>query len=179
MDDLKLYASSEKGFDSSVQSVRIFSTDICMEFGIEKCATLNIHKRKRSTSDGIVLPNDNKIKGLSSDEDCYKYLGILQTDQTKCREMKEKLTKKYMRRVRRVLETKLNGVNIIRALNMWAIPLIRYSALFLNWNKVKLENLDGKTTWKIMENYLLCVKHSTHEVMYIDCTCREKKEVET
>jgi len=102
MDDLKLYASSEKGFDSSVQSVRIFSTDICMEFG----------KRKRSTSDGIVLPNDNKIKGLSSDEDCYKYLGILQTDQTKCREMKEKLTKKYMRRVRRVLETKLNGVKI-------------------------------------------------------------------
>jgi len=88
MDDLKLYASSEKGFDSSVQSVRIFSTDICMEFG------------------------NNKIKGLSSDEDCYKYLGILQTDQTKCREMKEKLTKKYMRRVRRVLETKLNGVKI-------------------------------------------------------------------
>ena len=45
MDDLKLYAKNEKSLDSSIQTVRIFSKDIGMEFGIEKCAMLPM-KRK-------------------------------------------------------------------------------------------------------------------------------------
>ena len=40
MDDLKLYSQSEKGLDSLVQTVHVFSEDIGMEFSIEKCATL-------------------------------------------------------------------------------------------------------------------------------------------
>ena len=40
MDNLKLYAKSEKRLGSLVQTVRIFSDDIGMEFGIDKCATL-------------------------------------------------------------------------------------------------------------------------------------------
>ena len=39
-DDLKLYSRSEKDLDSLVQTVRVFSKDIVMEFGIEKCAML-------------------------------------------------------------------------------------------------------------------------------------------
>ena len=35
MDDLKLYSRSQKGLDSLVQKVRVFSEDIGMEFGIE------------------------------------------------------------------------------------------------------------------------------------------------
>ena len=39
-DDLKLHSRSEKGLDSFVQRVHVFSEDIRMEFGIEKCAML-------------------------------------------------------------------------------------------------------------------------------------------
>ena len=35
MDDLKLYSRSEKGLDSLVQTVRVFSEDIGMELGIK------------------------------------------------------------------------------------------------------------------------------------------------
>ena len=38
MDDLKLYRGSEKRLNSLLQTVRVFSEDIGMEFGIEKCA---------------------------------------------------------------------------------------------------------------------------------------------
>ena len=41
MDDLKLHSRSEKGLDSLVQTVRVFSEDIGMEFVIEKCAVSN------------------------------------------------------------------------------------------------------------------------------------------
>ena len=40
MDDLKLYSRSEKGLDSLAETVRVFSEDIGMEFGTEKCAVL-------------------------------------------------------------------------------------------------------------------------------------------
>ena len=36
MDDLKLDSRNEKGLDSLVQTMRVFSEDIEMEFGIEK-----------------------------------------------------------------------------------------------------------------------------------------------
>ena len=40
MNDLKLYSRRKKRFDTLVQAVRVFSEDIGMEFGIEKCAML-------------------------------------------------------------------------------------------------------------------------------------------
>ena len=40
MDDLKLYSQSDKGLDSLVQTVRVFSEYIGMDFGIEKCPML-------------------------------------------------------------------------------------------------------------------------------------------
>ena len=53
MNDLKLYSRSEKGLDSLVQTVRVFSGDIGMEFGIRECATLVMEKGKIVKSVGI------------------------------------------------------------------------------------------------------------------------------
>ena len=64
MDDLKLYSCKEKEFDSLVQTIHIFSKDIEMEFGIEKCAMLVIEKEKIVKSVGIKLPNGKVIKSL-------------------------------------------------------------------------------------------------------------------
>ena len=58
MDDLKLYSQSEKGLDSLLQTVCVFSEDIEMEFGGEKCATLVMEKGKIAKSVGIELPDD-------------------------------------------------------------------------------------------------------------------------
>ena len=68
MDDLKLYSRSEKGLDSLVQIVRIFSEDIGIEFGIEKCAMLVMKKRKIVKSVGIDLPDAKVIKSLQEGE---------------------------------------------------------------------------------------------------------------
>ena len=68
MDDLKLYNRSEKGLDSLVQTVRVFSEDIGMEFGIEKCAMLVMEKGKIVKSVGIELPDGKVIKSLQEGE---------------------------------------------------------------------------------------------------------------
>ena len=60
MGDLKLYSRSEKGLDPLVQTVRVFSEDIRMDFGIEKLAMLVMGKGKFVKSVGIELP-DRKV----------------------------------------------------------------------------------------------------------------------
>ena len=77
MDDLKLYGKSSNELESLLNTVRIFSNDISMEFGLEKCATLTIHKEKATHTEGLTLSNNNTIKGLSLEES-YKYLGVQQ-----------------------------------------------------------------------------------------------------
>ena len=44
MDDLKIYACSDKEMESLVNTIRIFSEYISMEFGFEKCAKVSINK---------------------------------------------------------------------------------------------------------------------------------------
>ena len=68
MDDFKLYSRSEKGLDSLVQTVRVFSEDVGIEFGIEKCAMLLMEKGKIVKSVGIELPNGKVIKSLQEGE---------------------------------------------------------------------------------------------------------------
>ena len=81
---------------------------------------------KRHITDGIELPNQDKIRTLAENE-TYKYLSILEADTIKQVEMKDKIQKEDSWRTRELLETKLSSRNLIKRINTWAIPLIRYS----------------------------------------------------
>ena len=61
------------------------------------------------------LPNKDKIKTLAENE-ANKYLGILEADTIKQAEMKEKIQKEYLRRTRKLLETKFNSRNLIKGI---------------------------------------------------------------
>ena len=113
MDVLKLHSRSEKGLDSLVPTVRVFSEDIGKEFGIEKCAKLVMEKGKIVKSVGIELPNDKVIKSLQEGES-YKYFGILEANKLLKEKMKLNVSKEYIRRLRKVLKSKLNGGNLVR-----------------------------------------------------------------
>ena len=57
MDDIKLFTKDEKELETLIQTVRIYSQDIGMEFGVEKCAMLVRKNRKRHMTEGVELPN--------------------------------------------------------------------------------------------------------------------------
>ena len=140
MDDLKLYSRSEKGLDSLVQTIRVFSE----EFGIEKCAMLVMEKRKIVKSVGIDLPDGNVIKSLQEGES-QKYLGILEADKILEEKMKLNDSMEYIRRIRKVLKSKLNGGNLVHGVNIWTVSLFRYSAAFVSLKKSELQIIDRKT----------------------------------
>ena len=169
MDELKLYAENEKELDSLVQTVKVFSKDIGMDFGIEKCSMLVIKRGKKTTSDGIKLPDNIVIKSLKEGEG-YKYLGLLQIDEVQEKEMKRNVSNEYKRRVRKILGTKLNGDNIIKGINSWVIPVLRYSAAFLNWTKTELQWMDRRT------RKLLTMHNGLHPRSNVDRTYIPRKE---
>ena len=135
IDALKLYSRSEKGLDSLVQTVRVFSKYIGRKFGIGKCAMLVMEKGKIVKSVGIDLPDGKVIKSLQEGES-LKYLGILEADKFLEEKMKLNVSKEYIRRIRKLLKSKLNGGNLVREVNTWAVSLLRYSAAFFSWRKV-------------------------------------------
>ena len=69
----------------------------------------------------------------------------MEADTIKRAEMKEKIQKEYLRRTRKLLKTKLNGRNIIKGINTWAVPLVRYSGPFLKWTRDELKQMDPRT----------------------------------
>ena len=144
MDDLKLYAKDIRQLDSLVQTVRIFSNDIGMEFGIQKCAMVELKRGKMIQSNGIDLPEGQKLKSLEEGEG-YRYLGILESDKVKSVEMKDILRKEYYHRVRKILRSSLNAGNTIQAINSRAVSLIRYGAGIIEWTKEDTRQMDRKT----------------------------------
>ena len=93
MDD-KQFSKIEKELETLVYAVRIYSQDIGMEFGIEKCAMLEMKNGKRHITYGIDLSIQDKIR-TCGEKEAYKYLGILEADTIKREEVKEKITKEY------------------------------------------------------------------------------------
>ena len=99
---------------------------------------------KRHMTDGMELPNHDKIRTLG-EEETYKYLGILEDDTIKQVEMKDKIRKEYLRRTRKLLETKLSSWNLIKGINTWAVSLVRYSGPFLKWARDERKQMDQRT----------------------------------
>ena len=144
LDDIKPYAKNEKELETLIHAVRIYSQDIGMESGIEKYAMLVMKSGKRHLTDGMKLPNQDKIRTLGENE-TYKNLGILEADTIKQVEMKGKIQKEYLRRTRKLLETILSSRNLVKGINTWAVPLVIYSGPFLKWTRDELKQMDQRT----------------------------------
>ena len=64
MDDLKLIAKSEEELQNQIQTVKTFSDDINMEFGLEKCAKITFKRGKLTHSLNLVFDTNREIQEL-------------------------------------------------------------------------------------------------------------------
>ena len=86
MDDLKIFAKSEREINGLISTVQILSNDIGMEFGIKKCGVLVLKRGTVVSSEGVEIPNDERIKEV--EKDGYRYQGILEYNKIKESKMK-------------------------------------------------------------------------------------------
>ena len=59
--------------------------------------------------------------------------------------MKDKIQKEYLRKTKKLLETKLSSRNLIKGINTWAVPLVKYLGPFLMWTRDELRQIDQRT----------------------------------
>ena len=78
MDDLKLYAKTERKLDLFIQTMGIFSDDVSMVFGLDKCAVLVMKRRKIVQTERIQLPDEMLM--VEANLDKFKHLGVLQLE---------------------------------------------------------------------------------------------------
>ena len=142
MDDLKLYGKSKAELEALVNTVRIFTDDIKMKFGLQKCATLVMKRGKKEEDAGIEMPDGQLMKDLGDGD--YKYLGILEADKIRMGEMKVRVRKEYYRRIRKLLTSKLNGGNMIKVMNTWAAVGVHYIAGIVMWKVDELKTNHNK-----------------------------------
>ena len=70
---------------------------------------------------------------------------IMEPDRVKEQEMKDILRDDYVRRLKLVMTSILNGGNKIKAVNTWAVVLLRFRRGVIRWQKNELQNMDRVT----------------------------------
>lgn len=167
MDDIKLYAKSGAQLKKMIAEVKVFSDQMKMKFGLDKCKTVHIARGKlKEDSQMLLLPPGDHIEALCNKDDKYKYLGIMQLNTNKHSEMKASIKQEYCKRVRAVLQSELSAKNKIISINSLAIPVIRYSGGIIHWNKTELQELDIKTR-KLLTCYRGLAKRSNVTRLYL------------
>ena len=144
MDDLKLYASSDTELSQLLSVVNIFTKDIRMELGLDKCAKCSLRAGRKISTENIQLEEEVHIRDLEEQE-TYKYLGIEENESLQHAKMRERISKEYLRRVKKICKTQLNNKNKITAINQLAMPILTYSFGIIDWPQKNINHLDVKT----------------------------------
>jgi hypothetical protein len=144
MDGLKLIAKSEEELQRQIQTVKTFSGDIHMEFGLEKYAKITLKRGKLISLQGLVIDNNREIQELEQGK-TYRYLGTEESEGIQHQQMKDRLKQEYNRRARMVLKSELNARNKITAVGALAVPILRYSFGIINWRLEEIKQIDRKT----------------------------------
>ena len=134
MDDIKEFTKERgKKIETLMQIIMIYSQNVGMEFGIEKCATRIMKSGERETVEGKEIASQESFRTVREKENDM-YLRILRADTIKQAELKEKSKKKVSWKL---FETKLRYYQRDQ-------HLIGYSGLFLKWTPEEIRQMDKK-----------------------------------
>ena len=126
VDDLKLFATTLNNLKLLLDIVIIFSKDIGMKFGLNKCAYIYTERgRRKSLGDKIVI---NEVEISEFEEgDLYKYLGIDEDIGYDGSLNKVRIGKEFLRRTKKIWNSELYSRNKVTAYNTFALPVLTMS----------------------------------------------------
>ena len=79
--------------------------------------------------------------------------------------MRENIRKKFFKRLRATLKSKLNAKHVFQAINTW-VPTVRYSAGIIEWTKEEVKEM-GRKTRRITTMYGELHPRSNVERLYL------------
>ena len=111
----------------------------------------------------------------------------MQLDKILNTKMKGKITSEYVRRVKKLCRSKLNGGNLISGISTWAVSVLRCSAGIVDWTVEELDSMDRRTrkmlamngymhtTSNVVRLYLLRKEGGRGLISIEECVVKESK----
>ena len=143
VDDLKLYGSTLNNIKKLLDIATTFSRDIGMQFGIDKCADININNGKQTICKTPLEMNGLVIQPVA-EEDTYRYLGQDENIEYVGHINKDRVTKELYSRCRKIWSSELSSYNKTTAHNTFAVSVILPTFGILDWTIEEIKNTDIK-----------------------------------
>ena len=114
-----------------------------MKFGQDKCAYIKTEKGKNTTTTPIEI-NGLTIKPIQEGES-YRYLGQDKYIAYEGTINKERVSKEYPSRVKKIWSSELSAFNKTIAHNAFATPVITPTIGILDWTIQEIKDIDIRT----------------------------------
>ena len=137
-DDLNFYATTMNQMRRLLDQVTQFSRDIGMKFGESKCTYMVIERGEIIEQVKPIVMNDITINPMKTDE-CYKYLGQDQNISYVGPINKDRVTKGYTKRMKKIWTSELSAYNKHIAHNAFAVPVLIPTFGIVDWTKQETE----------------------------------------
>ena len=141
MDDLKLFDPNDAGLSQLLATVHKFSTDICMDFGIAKCAKLTVKRGKVIQTSPLPACECMCIPELDV-FGVYHYLGLPEVGGIDHQHCKKAVLSEFERRLRLVWSSLLCGHYKVQATNSFCVPLLIYGFGIIEWTLGEIRQMD-------------------------------------
>ena len=118
IDDLKIFAEDAKQMERCRKTIKEFSDDINMSFGLDKCAVIHLTRGKvNNTPETLEIP-------ILDPEDSYKYLGVIESDAIQHNAAKASARKEFIKRVRGILKSGVTAKYTTDAIRTYAMLVL-------------------------------------------------------
>ena len=141
VDEIELFAKKGKIIDDFNTSNENIQSGYRNGIRHRKMCHANTEKRKKTNSGRSKTAKSRKNQKFQRKRR-LQVLGNIGSGHHQTSEDEKKKQKQYLSRSRKLLETKLYRLNLIKGMNTWAVSFVRYSGLFLKCTREVLQKMD-------------------------------------
>ena len=151
IDDRKMFPASDKKLYPALQSTNVCIAGLNMEWGIEKCAVMNV-KRGILDDESVAKLNDSTTIRSVDNNRPYKFLGIyehLGQDEIMIR---EGASKEFLQRVWLIWSSPLSDALKVQATNTFAMSALSYFMTTTEWIIYEVQEFDRQVRKILKDN---------------------------
>ena len=142
VDDLKQYQESHETLKDLNEIIVQTSHDNGACFRVTKCAEIVFERGKMVRGEGLQVLEERMDSMDPDKNEIYKFLGIEQADGIKIKRMYERVKHEVTKRVRMLINTEFNDINLVHAINVKVIPVAAYPMNVCKFSNGELKELD-------------------------------------
>ena len=135
-------------------------------YGVTKCAEIVFELGKMVRGEGLQVL-EKRMESMDPDEnEINKFLGTEQADGIKTKRVYEQVKHEVTKRVRMLINTELNDIDLVRAINVKVIPVEAYPMNVCKFSNRELKELDQVIKRKMRSSNILG-KQGSDERLYL------------